>query len=127
MFRVNKETQKVEKMANLSQPTQLDLTGNIAENWKRFKQRFELYNVASGMSLKDGKSQTSMLLHIIGDEALGIYNTFVFAESGDSMKLEKVLEKFESYCMPKRNVTYERHKFFTRSQHEHETIYQYAT
>ena len=114
-------------MANLSQPTPLDLTGNIAENWKRFKQRFELYNVASGMSLKDEKSQTSMLLHVIGDGALDIYNTFVFAQSGDSMKLEKVLDKFESYCMPKRNVTYERHKFFTRSQHVHETIDQYAT
>ena len=112
---------------NLSQPIPLDLTGNLAENWKRFKQRFELYNVASGMSLKDDKSQTSMFLHVIGDGALDIYNTFVFESSGDEMKLEKVMEKFESYCMPKRNVTYERHKFFTRSQHENETIDQYAT
>ncbi|XP_041485958.1 uncharacterized protein K02A2.6-like [Lytechinus variegatus] len=43
------------------------------------------------------------------------------------MKLEKVLDKFEEYCMPKRNLTYERHRFFTRSQLEHESVDQYAT
>ena len=112
---------------NLSQPAPLDLTGNLAENWKRFKQKFELYNVASGMSVKDDKSQTSMLLHVIGDGALDIYNTFEFAQSDDKMKLAKVMGKFERYCTPKRNVTYERHKFFTRSQHMNETIDQYAT
>ena len=111
----------------LSQPAPLDLRGNVAENWKRFKQRFELYNVASGLSKKDEKTQTSMLLHVIGDKALDIYNTFTFAASGDEMRLEKVMEKFESYCMPKRNVTYERHKFFTRSQEVGENIDHYAT
>ncbi|XP_030851255.1 uncharacterized protein K02A2.6-like [Strongylocentrotus purpuratus] len=113
---------------NLSQPQPLELTGNLAENWKRFKQRFELYNVASGMSKTEEKAQTSMLLHVIGEEALDIYNTFQFEEdTGDEMKLEKVLKKFENYCMPKRNVTFERHKFFTRSQHKNETTDQYAT
>ena len=111
---------------HISQPAPLDLIGNLAENWKRFKQRFQLYNVASGMAVKDDKAQTSMFLHIIGDASLDIYNTFEFAQ-GDEMKLEKVMQKFEKYCMPKRNVTYERHKFFARSQHVNETIDQYAT
>lgn len=80
------------------------------------------------MSQKEEKAQTSMLLHVIGEEALAIYNTFQFEEdTGDEMKWEKVLKKFENYCMPKRNVTFEGHKFFTRSQHEHETTDQYAT
>ena len=43
------------------------------------------------------------------------------------MKLEKVLNKYEEYCMPKRNLTYERHRFFTRSQLVHESVDQYAT
>ena len=111
---------------NLSQPAPLDLSGNVAENWKRFKQRFELYNVASGTSTKDEKLQTSLLLHVIGDTALDIYNTFTF-DRGDELKLGKVLQKFEEYCTPKKNVTYERHRFFTRSQNEGETIDQYAT
>ncbi|XP_063955560.1 uncharacterized protein K02A2.6-like [Lytechinus pictus] len=78
------------------------------------------------MSEKDDKSQTSMLLHVIGDAALELYNTFVFAKD-ESMKLEKVLDKFEEYYMPKRNLTYERHGFFTRCQLEHESVDQYAT
>ena len=65
---------------NLSQTQPLELTGNLAENWKRFKQRFGLYNVASGMSQKEEKAQTSMLLHVIGEEALAIYNMFQFEE-----------------------------------------------
>ena len=113
-------------MENLSQPPPLDLKGNISENWRRFKQKFTLYNVASGMSEKDEKFQTSMLPHVIGDAALELYNTFVFAE-GESMKLEKVLNKYEEYCMPKRNLTYERRRFFTRSQLVHESVDQYAT
>ena len=113
-------------MANLTQPAPLELKGNVAENWKKFKQKFTLYNVASGMSEKQNKSQTSMLLHVIGDSALDLYNTFVFAE-GESMVLEKVLDKFEEYCMPKRNLTYERHRFFMRNQLVHESIDQYAT
>ena len=113
-------------MANLTQPSPLDLKGNVAENWKKFKQKFTLYNVASGMSKQDDKSQTSMLLHVIGDAALDLYNTFVFAE-GESMKLDKVLDKFEEYCMPKRNLTYERHRFFMRAQLPNESIDEYAT
>ena len=113
-------------MTSLTQPSPLDLKGNIAENWKRFKQRFKLYNVASGMSKQDDKSQTSMLLHVIGDAALDLYNTFVFAE-GESMKLEKVLDKFEEYCMPKRNITYERYRFFSRAQLPNESVDEYAT
>ena len=45
------------------------------------------------------------------------------------MKLEKVLEKFEEYCMQKHNLTYmyERHGFFTKDQLMHESVCQYAT
>ena len=112
---------------NLSQPAPLDLNGNLSENWSRFIQRFEIFNIASGMSVKDDKAQCSLFLHIIGEQALAIYNTFQFENTDDRFKLEKVAKKFEEYCTPKKNVTYERHKFFTRNQHAHETIDQYAT
>lgn len=32
----------------LSPPTPTQLTGNLADNWKRFKQRFNIYLAASG-------------------------------------------------------------------------------
>ena len=33
------------KMSHLTQPAPLELKGNVAENWKKFKQKFTLYNV----------------------------------------------------------------------------------
>ncbi|KAL7870688.1 hypothetical protein SRHO_G00081850 [Serrasalmus rhombeus] len=61
-----------------------------------------------------------------GDEALEVYNNFMF-EEGDEMKLDTIIEKFEAYCIPKRNVTYERHRFFTCVKKPGETIDQYVT
>ena len=37
-----------------------------------------------------------------------------------------ITRKFDEYCNPKRNETFERHKFFTRVQHAGETIDQFA-
>ena len=43
------------------------------------------------------------------------------------MKLDKILDKFEAYCIPKTNVTFERHRFFTCVQKTGERIDQYVT
>lgn len=56
--------------------------------------------------------KASMFLHVVGDEALEVYNNFTF-EEGESLKLQPIMDRFEAFCIPKRNVTYERHRFFT--------------
>ena len=43
-------------MDKLQPPSALVLTGNLAENWRRFKQQFQIYEVASGLARKDGKA-----------------------------------------------------------------------
>ena len=55
-------------------PGPLLLEGNVAENWKRFRQRFELYMDASGSSAKTDRVKTSILLNAIGDDALEVYS-----------------------------------------------------
>lgn len=112
-------------MEALRPPAALQLTGNVAENWKRFKQRFELYLAAIGGDEKCDKMQASIFLHVVGDEALEVYNNFTFSAK-DKMKLNKIMDKFEAYCIPKRNVTFERHRFFTCVQKMGETIDQYV-
>ena len=92
------------QLPHLSQPPPLELSGNLAENWKRFKQRYTLYNTASGLSDKDDKTQTSTLLHIIGEAALDIYNTFTFKAEGDNMKLDVVMQKSEAYTAYQRET-----------------------
>ena len=84
---------------SLKQPAPLDLdNGDPAENWKKFKQRFTLFCNASGLSGKSQAMQTSTLLHIIGDRALEVYNSFEFDSEEDKMKLSVVLEKLGNYC-----------------------------
>ena len=109
-------------MDKLQPPGPLILQGNLSENWRKWKQRFELYSAASGLKDKDEGVQSATLLHVVGEEALEIYNTFSWDEEGDAKKVSKIMEKFEAYCNPRKNVTWERHVFNTRNQQVGETI-----
>lgn len=113
-------------MDKLEPPHKLSLEGDVSENWKRFKQRFELYLEASGASEKSDKQKACLFLHVIGEDALEVYNNFAFANVDDNMKLEQILQKFDDYCNPKKNQTYERHKFFTCKQKADEKIDTYV-
>jgi len=66
-------------------------------------------------------------LHVAGPEALEVYNTFTWDSDDDQNKVDKIVEKFDQYCNPRKNVTWERHKFNTRNQQPGETIDQYVT
>ena len=61
----------------------------------------------------------------MGEEALEIYNTFSLSTA--EQKLDVLFQKFEDYCNPRRNITFERHKFFTCVQEPTEGIDQYVT
>ena len=93
----------------------LRMEGNIAENWRKWKQRWTLYAKASGADAKDEETQCAVFLHTIGEEALEVYDTFTFTESEEG-KIEPLITKFEAYCSPKKNVTYERYLFFSCTQ-----------
>ena len=114
-------------MDKLNPPEPLSLQGNLAENWRKWKQRFELFSAASELSKKDQKVQAATLLHVAGHEALEIYNTFSWDNEGDESKVAKIMEKFQAYCNPRKNITWERHVFNTRNQEVGETIDQYVT
>lgn len=104
----------------------MSFSGNVSETWKRWIQRWTLYARASGVDVKDDPVKCAIFLHVIGEEGLEIYNTFQFTEE-EADKLDPLKEKFESYCIPKTNVTFERYKLNTRTQHEGESIDQYVT
>ena len=114
-------------MDRLQPPNPLNLQGNVSENWRRWRQRFELYLTASGIEAKDDTVKSATLLHVAGEDVLEIYNTFAWENDGDNKKLDKIMEKLEAYCNPKKNITWERHVFNTRNQQPDETIDQYVT
>ena len=105
----------------------LKLEGNLAENWRRWKQRYELLMTATEASKKSAKIQSSILLHLIGEDALEVFNTFEFRSEEDKEKPVEILKKFDEYCNPKRNLTVERHIFNSRMQYPGESIDKYIT
>ncbi|KAJ8039971.1 hypothetical protein HOLleu_14139 [Holothuria leucospilota] len=80
-------------MGRLSPPPKLQMEGHLSENWKRFKQQFLLYLTAAGYEGKEAKIKTSLLLHVIGEEAL---DTFTFTHDAEgnptNMNLDIVMD-----------------------------------
>lgn len=112
-------------MEQLKPPNSLSFEGNVAENWRTWVQKFELYLIASGLAEKSEERQCATFLHVAGDEALKVFNTMEFGEG--ELDLNALKESFRKYCEPRKNVTYLRHIFFTRAQGQNETIDAYVT
>ncbi|XP_065645365.1 uncharacterized protein LOC136075856 [Hydra vulgaris] len=74
----------------------MNLNGNVSENWQKWKQRWNLYKIASGVNDKNEDIQCAIFLHMIGEDALRVYDTFIFTiEKND--KLKPLVQKFECY------------------------------
>ena len=109
-------------------PAPLDMaSSNLAENWKKFKQRYNNFELATGIASKTNAERVATILSVIGQEAVDVYNTFTWAEAGDSTKIAKVTDKFETFCAPKKNITYERYLFNSRCQKDGESIDSFVT
>lgn len=93
-------------MDSFHKPSALSLDGNTSENWRRFKQQFDIYLTASGKGNKADEVKIAILLNFAGEDTINVFNTFQFAE-GDKKKLDKDLERFEQYRNPRKNVVFE--------------------
>ena len=113
-------------MKGFVKPSQISFEGNVGENWRRFKQRYEKFVAASGYEKKSNKEKCCILLNLAGEQAIEVYNTFTYGEEEEQDDPAVLIEKFEAYCNPKRNITYKRHLFNTR-MHVYETIDAYVT
>ena len=108
-------------------PGEIVLEGNLSETWERCKKEFMVYLTASESKSKPDDVITCQLLSAIGPKAREIYYTFTFEEEDDAMKFDDVIECFDQYFTPKKNVTYMRYKFSSCSQSEGQNIDAYAT
>ena len=80
-------------------PDRISLSGNLADNWRLWKQGFMLFMTATESDGKVDKIKIAMLLASIGPEALDRFNQFTFdAASGeDRESYDQVLLKFENH------------------------------
>lgn len=98
---------------------------NKAQEWKRWMSQFKIYIRATGLENEGDKRKVAILLHYLGNMGLEIFNSFDL--DIDTIGYSALLTKFEEYFTPKLNLTYERHKFFTRQQQNNESINDYIT
>lgn len=111
---------------NLRPPPPLSLDGNLAEKWKKWRKKFEIFMEATESSSKQDDAKIAILLYTLGDEAQELFETFEFEENEES-NYEIVLQTFETCCVPKKSESVSRHLFFQRSQKEGETIEEFTT
>ena len=113
-------------MDKFEPPSCLRFEGNLSENWQKWCQELELYLTATEKDAKSDKIKTSILLTCIGKQGREIYNTFQFKE-GEKMKFNVVVQKFQDYCSPRKNITFMRHKFFTCKQRGGQSFDEFVT
>ena len=70
--------------------------------------------VASGAVDKD-EVKIAILLHTVGEEALEVYNTHTIPQEAEEPTMEEVLVAFRDYCIPQKNVVFERHQFWSHT------------
>uniref|UniRef100_A0A2S2NI46 RNA-directed DNA polymerase n=1 Tax=Schizaphis graminum TaxID=13262 RepID=A0A2S2NI46_SCHGA len=114
---------------NFKSPKEMDFTGNIEQNWKNWKQRLSFFLLATGKSKDTDEAKIAILITLIGDDGLNVYNTFdpKKINDGDKPVFAKVIEAFDNYCNGKKNVVFERHMFLKYNRQEGQSIINYVT
>lgn len=121
-------------------PDPLVFDGNIAENWRVFKQEYDIF-IAAAHYDKPARTRAYILLNIAGPEAIERERSFVYAAEvrgpgvdapiithAESKEDPECLKrKYREMCNPQTNVTMERHKFNTRNQNVSEPIESYVS
>lgn len=97
----------------ISLPQQLDLkhSGEVAENWKLQKEKYNNYFVISRLDPESPEYQLAMFKHMIGDDALKITKSFSYMQGEDANDWHVVMDKVEKYCIGEVNEIYERYPF----------------
>ena len=105
----------------------LCLTGNNAKNWREFKEQLQWFLAGMESSDKSDPVKIGIMLSHAGKDAREVYKTLTWTKDGDNNKFDKVLEAFERFCLPQKNILYERHGFWSLYQEQGEAIDSYVT
>ncbi|UYV72865.1 K02A2.6-like [Cordylochernes scorpioides] len=114
-------------MNNLPPPSAFTIDQNDPNKWPKWRKKIENYIIASDLNSKTIQQQRAILLHIIGDLALEIYNTFGFEENAQSPTIKDILDKYDQYFRPFKNTIYKRYLFFTCEQKLNQTFDDFVT
>ena len=80
--------------------------GNLCQAWKKWKQQFKLFLVATESDTTSDK---------------------IRARETDSIKVDKIKEKFDDFCSPSKNITMLRHQFSNHRLSEGQRFFNFVT
>ena len=100
-------------MDKFNLPQELNFSGKISEYWKLWKQELMLYITATEKTKKSDEVKSSILLTCIGPRGREVYNTFAFDDDSMKMNFNNILQQFDDYFSPQKNVSFLRYKFFS--------------
>ena len=84
--------------------------GDIHKRFKLFKQKCELIFEEPRDKVEEAKKARLLLLRI-GDKGPEIYNTSMWANEGDNLKIAPVMAALEAYTKPQSNQILARYQF----------------
>ena len=91
-------------------PLELD-TGNVTENWTRWREIMELILAGPQADKWTDKQKAAQFLIIIGQKGRDVCRAMIQSEiltAADKEKPERLFEEFDKYCKPKTNKTVQR-------------------
>ena len=117
-------------MNNIRGPGELNFEStNLSEAWAKWKRSMQYYLVATCKDRSEDE-KVAIFMCMIGRQGQDIRDTFELDEDKDGEEIvtvEILIQKFEQYCKPRKNLIVERHRFLTRNQEQSETIDQHVT
>ena len=105
----------------LPPPEPMVCTGDVATNWKVFKEAFTDYATATQLTEKEATIQSATLKTIMGKECRQILSHLELTEA-DQKDTAIILDKLQAYFVPTRNILYERYLFHTAERQPNETV-----
>ena len=76
----------------------------LAENWRRFKQKYDIFVVASGYEKMSNKEKCCMLLNLAGEQAIEVYNTFTYEEKKEQDDPAVLIQKYLKSIVTQREI-----------------------
>ena len=110
--------------SNLPVPIAMNMKGDVASNWKSFKDQWQNYEIVSSLAQKEANIQLATLKVVMGKDCYEILQRL--PDSENKTTVDETLTALEQYFIPKRNVTYERFVFNNGCQDPHETVDEYV-
>lgn len=111
----------------LPPPKALDITGDVRQSWKTWRQEFELFATATYLNQQPKEVQAATFLMIVGEDARKTYSTFDFATDEEKSDVEVLKVKLEAFYKPALNLAYHEFRFGKRDQKDGESFNDWLT